>query len=55
VARRHDERLCSRLTDDELALLRELLDKLEAGLRDGEAESVASGAAKSGGLGRSPG
>jgi MarR family transcriptional regulator, transcriptional regulator for hemolysin len=36
VAARHDERLRSRLTEDETALLAELLDKLEAGLRDRE-------------------
>jgi MarR family transcriptional regulator for hemolysin len=34
VARRHDERLRSRLDDDEVALLAALLDKLEAGLGD---------------------
>src|SRR3954452_22813724 len=32
VARRHDERLRSRLSDEETALLAELLDKLRAGL-----------------------
>jgi MarR family transcriptional regulator, transcriptional regulator for hemolysin len=32
AAVRHDERLRSRLTDDETALLAELLDKLQAGL-----------------------
>jgi MarR family transcriptional regulator for hemolysin len=34
VAVRHDERLRSQLTDDETALLAELLDKLRAGLQD---------------------
>jgi MarR family transcriptional regulator, transcriptional regulator for hemolysin len=36
IAVRHDERLRSRLTDDETALLAELLDKLQAGLEDPE-------------------
>ncbi len=34
VAARHDERLRSQLTDDQTALLAELLDNLEAGLED---------------------
>jgi len=36
VARRHDERLRSHLTDAETALLGELLDKLRAGVSDRE-------------------
>src|SRR5881396_3323828 len=43
VAPRHDRRLRSRLTDDEIRLLGELLDKLEAGLRDdGDARIAAA-------------
>jgi len=37
VALRHDERLRSRLTDEETHGLAELLDKLEAGLQEGTA------------------
>lgn len=36
VALRHDERLRSKLTDEETALLAELLDKLQAGLEPPE-------------------
>jgi MarR family transcriptional regulator, transcriptional regulator for hemolysin len=49
VAVRHDERLRSNLTDDETALLAELLEKLHAGLADadpaaaGDADRAASG------------
>src|SRR5947199_7411348 len=48
VAMRHDERLRARLTDDETALLAELLDKLQAGLeqtggRDEPAPTAAAG------------
>src|SRR5512132_478826 len=37
AAARHDERLRSRLTEEETSLLAELLDKLQAGLRDHDA------------------
>jgi MarR family transcriptional regulator, transcriptional regulator for hemolysin len=37
VAARHDERLRSQLTDNQTALLAELLDALEAGLEDNDA------------------
>jgi MarR family transcriptional regulator, transcriptional regulator for hemolysin len=42
VAVRHDERLRSRLTDEETALLADLLDKLQAGLDDPSAAPAAS-------------
>jgi MarR family transcriptional regulator, transcriptional regulator for hemolysin len=45
VAMLHDKRLRSQLTDDEAALLGELLDKLRAGL-DEDAEPAASAATK---------
>jgi MarR family transcriptional regulator, transcriptional regulator for hemolysin len=38
VAVRHDERLRTRLTDDDISLLHELLDRLEAGLQEADAE-----------------
>jgi MarR family transcriptional regulator for hemolysin len=46
VAARHDERLRSRLTDEETARLAELLDKLQAGLQDhNAARDAATGSA----------
>jgi MarR family transcriptional regulator for hemolysin len=40
VAIRHDQRLRSRMTDDEAELLRELLDRLQAGLEDPQLPTV---------------
>jgi MarR family transcriptional regulator for hemolysin len=44
VAVKHDERLRSRLTDEELQLLGDLLDKVRAGLADADGEPASPSA-----------
>jgi MarR family transcriptional regulator for hemolysin len=45
VATRHDARLRSKLTEEETALLRKLLDKLRAGLEESDGPGAPGGAA----------